>query len=72
LWKNMYKSPRVKKHSARGQKILKRLFWHLYKHPKLMPKRFWERIDAPDPLHVVVKDYVAGCTDAYAYEMSKM
>lgn len=66
LWKRMYQSPRVLRHSKRGQRILERLFWKLYKNQKLMPKRFCERIDAPDPLEVVVKDFVAGCTDVYA------
>ncbi|MBI5413531.1 deoxyguanosinetriphosphate triphosphohydrolase [Candidatus Peregrinibacteria bacterium] len=72
LWDKMYKSPQVMKHSEKGQKVLGDLFRHLYKQPKLMPKSFWGRIDAPDPLHIVVKDYVAGCTDTYAYEMSKV
>lgn len=72
LWDKMYKSPAVLKHSGRGQKILSDLFWRLYKKPKLMPKSFWERIGEPDPLYIVVKDYVAGCTDTYAYEMSKV
>lgn len=66
LWDRMYNSPQVARYSKRGQCIIKRLFWRLYKNPELMPKSFCERIDAPDPLHVVVKDYVAGCTDAYA------
>lgn len=69
LWNRMYQSPQVLKHSRRGQKILKKLFWHFYKHPKLMPKRFYEKIGKPDPLEVVVKDYVAGCTDVYAEKL---
>lgn len=71
LWNRMYQSPQVLKHSRRGQKILKKLFWYFYKHPKLMSKRFYERIGKPDPLHIVVKDYVAGCTDQYATELVK-
>lgn len=75
LWERMYQSPQVLKHSSRGQRILKNLFWRFYKNPKLLPKRFWERIGKSDPLEIVVKDYVAGCTDRYAtqiYEMSQM
>lgn len=72
LWQRMYQSPQVLKHSRRGQKILKNLFWRLYKEPKLLPKRFWERIGKPDPLEVIVKDYVAGCTDQYARRMQSM
>lgn len=71
LWNCMYQSPPVLKHSRRGQKTLKKLFWHFYKHPKLMPKRFWERIGSSEPLEVIVKDYVAGCTDQYATELAK-
>lgn len=66
LWERMYNSPQVKRHSRRGQKIIEKLFRKLYKNPKLMPKSFWGRIGKPDALEVVVKDYVAGCTDAYA------
>jgi dGTPase len=69
LWYRMYQSPQVLKHSRRGQKILKKLFWHFYKNPALMPKRFYERIGKPDPLEVIVKDYVAGCTDIYAEQL---
>lgn len=72
LWERMYQSPQVLKHSRRGQRILKNLFWRLYKEPKLLPKRFWERIGKPDPLEVIVKDYVAGCTDQYARRMQSM
>lgn len=75
LWERMYQSPQVLKHSRRGQRILKNLFWRLYKEPKLLPNRFYERIGKPDPMEVIVKDYVAGCTDQYAtqiYEMSQM
>ncbi|MBI2453903.1 deoxyguanosinetriphosphate triphosphohydrolase [Candidatus Peregrinibacteria bacterium] len=66
LWKNMYESPAVLKYSRRGQGILERLFWKMHRRPKLLPRRFYARIDVADPLEVVVKDYVAGCTDEYA------
>lgn len=80
LWDKMYNSPQVKKYSRRGQKIIEKLFWKLYKNPKLMPKSFWGRIAATESeavlspsyrvaLAIVVKDYVAGCTDAYAEKM---
>ncbi|MEK7171275.1 MAG: hypothetical protein AAB739_00035, partial [Patescibacteria group bacterium] len=77
LWNKMYNSPQVKKHSRRGQKIIEKLFQKLYKNPKLMPKSFWGRMTVTGSsailspsyrvaLATVVKDYVAGCTDAYA------
>lgn len=69
LWTRMYNSARVKKYSNRGRKIIEKLFWKLYKNPKLMPKSFWGRIGKTDPLEIVVKDYVAGCTDEYATKL---
>lgn len=66
LWRYMYRSTQVMRHSERGQRIIKDLFKHFYKNPRLMPKRFCEKINQQDPLEVIVKDYVAGCTDEYA------
>lgn len=71
LWKYMYHSRQVLSHSERGQKILKKIFWYLYKNPKKMPRHFYGKIGKPDPLEVVVKDYVAGCTDAFATALYK-
>lgn len=79
LWDKMYQSKKVTRYSKRGQKIIKNLFWLLYNTPQLMPKRFCEKIAATGseaaiaPSHrvalaIVVKDYVAGCTDVYAEE----
>jgi dGTPase len=65
LWDNMYQSKEVIKNSSRGQKIIEKLFWKLYKNPKLLPSRFYGRIKT-EPLEVVVKDYMAGCTDQFA------
>ena len=69
LWNAMYQSPKVLKHSRRGQRILKNLFWRFYKNPKMLPGRFYCRIKDGEPREVVVKDYVAGCTDAYSKEL---
>lgn len=74
LWRKMYQSRQVLLHSRRGQKIIKDLFWHYYKHPKLMPKRFCARIEAPpdnESLEIIVKDYVAGMTDHFAIKVWK-
>lgn len=69
LWNKMYQSPQVLKLSKRGQRIIKGLFWIFYKKPRLMPSAFYGRIDAPDALHAVVKDYIAGMTDKYATDI---
>lgn len=66
LMERMYSSPKVLRLSHRGQSILKKLFRHFLKHPDKLPKAYRQRIDRIDPLHVVVKDYVAGMTDEFA------
>ena len=73
LWDNMYQSSRVIALSKKGQAILKRLFVKLYAHPELLPPAFYERIQAPhgEKLEIVVKDYVAGCTDQFATQLEK-
>lgn len=73
LWNHMYQSSRVVALSKRGQAILKRLFLKLYHHPELLPPAFCERIKAPhrERLEIVVKDYVAGCTDQFATALEK-
>ncbi|MFA6521188.1 MAG: dNTP triphosphohydrolase [Candidatus Gracilibacteria bacterium] len=71
LWNRMYKSAEVKKYSVRGQKIIEKLFWQMYKKPSLLPRRFCDRIKHGEPKEVVVKDYVAGCTDVYAENLLK-
>ena len=66
LWNNMYQSPAVLSHSKKGREIIRKLFVKLYKNPNLMPKSFYKKVDIDDPLEIIVKDYVAGCTDQYA------
>lgn len=69
LWDHMYQSQKVLKHTHRGQAVLRTLFKKLYKKPSLLPPRFRARIKKRELLHIVVKDYVAGCTDQFAEEM---
>ena len=66
LWNNMYQSPAVLSNSKKGQEIIRKLFVKLYKNPNLMPESFYKKVDVDDPLEIIVKDYVAGCTDQYA------
>lgn len=66
LWNNMYQSPAVLSNSKKGQEIIRKLFVKLYKNPSLMPESFYKKVDVEDPLEIIVKDYVAGCTDQYA------
>ncbi|MEK7524094.1 MAG: deoxyguanosinetriphosphate triphosphohydrolase [Patescibacteria group bacterium] len=69
LWDGMYQSPRVLKYMRRGQRIIKKLFWNFYKKPQLLPEHFREKIGPAAPLEIIVKDYVAGCTDQFATQL---
>lgn len=71
LWNNMYQSPEVIRHSKKGQEIIRALFDKLHSNPRLMPESFYNRVNVDDPLEIVVKDYVAGCTDEYAKNLMK-
>lgn len=66
LWNHMYESKEVLSYSKEGQTVIEKLFWRLYKKPELLPKRFYEKVKAGEPMEIVVKDYVAGCTDQFA------
>lgn len=45
LWKHMYQSSKVLKHSRRGRRIIEKLFRRFYKNPQLMPRRFYGKIE---------------------------
>lgn len=64
LYEKMYFHPKVRIQSERGQNILEFLFEQYMKKPPEPVLEMQEIFD--EPLHVLVKDYVAGMTDAYA------
>lgn len=66
LYKRFYKHQTVLKASKEGQWTIEKLFRAFMKRPKLLPHDFQSRIDHPDPLYIVVKDYIAGMTDHFA------
>lgn len=72
LWKQMYQSPYVLAMSARGQHVIKSLFHHFFAHPNMLPDNYRSKIAAPDPLPVIIKDYIAGMTDAFAIEQMRL
>lgn len=71
LYKRFYKHPTVLKATHEGQWMIEKLFRAFMKHPKLLPHDFQSRVDHPDPLYIVVKDYIAGMTDHFAREELK-
>lgn len=67
LYNKMYFHPKIRIQSERGQNILEFLFLQYMKEP---PEAVLEMKKISDePLHILVKDYVAGMTDAYAEKM---
>lgn len=63
---HFYEHPKVLAAKREGQWIIEKLFHTFMKRGKLLPPDFQTRIDHPDPLYVVVKDYIAGMTDHFA------
>lgn len=63
LNKHLYFHPRVLRQSRRGTKIIEFLFKDYYKNPPTHIKKY---ITKKNPVHIVVKDYIAGMTDEYA------
>lgn len=68
LLKNLYYNPTVVKKAKTGQIIIEKLFNAFYSNPVLLPKKYFKIIDKNDPLHIIIKDYIAGMTDSYAIQ----
>jgi dGTPase len=69
LWRHMYLHPLVIAPMEEGQHLLLALCHALHQNPTPKMLSFQERTKSP--LHEAVKDYVAGMTDAFAYETGR-
>lgn len=69
LWPHMYMHPRVVQPMEEGQQLLMGLCHALLENPTPKVKAMQERTDSP--MHIAVKDYVAGMTDAFAYAVGR-
>lgn len=69
LFAKFYHSDTVLKHTEEGKDLLKELYTRLHDSPQLMPEKTRSLIDNPDPLAIVVKDYIAGMTDPFAKDL---
>jgi len=67
---NVYLNPRVLRMMNKGQRIVRRLFAEFVANPKLLAKRYQNRIQTYG-LHRVVCDYIAGMTDRFAQTESQ-
>jgi len=66
LYENLYHHEDVMKHSDRGEKIIEEIFRKYMADSSLLPEKNRNLINKENPLPVVVKDYIAGMTDAFA------
>lgn len=67
LFEKMYFHPSVAKEGDRAVRLMTRLFEHYLAHPGDLGEKAKKRLER-DGLHRTVCDYVAGCTDRYAFE----
>lgn len=67
LFEEMYFHPDVKAASDESVRLMTRLFKHYLAHPEDLGRKARERLDS-EGLHRTVCDYVAGCTDRFAFE----
>lgn len=65
---NFYHAPEVKKYNDEGAEIIFHLFKALYDHPERLPEKYQARLLIQEK-HDVVKDYIAGMTDAFAMDL---
>lgn len=65
LRERVYSHPRVLRMMNKGRRIVRRLFEEFTKNPKLLAKRYQDRIGEYG-VYRVVCDYIAGMTDRYA------
>ncbi|MBD3328423.1 deoxyguanosinetriphosphate triphosphohydrolase [Candidatus Peregrinibacteria bacterium] len=68
LMTNFYNHPQVNEKVQKGQRIIQALFSHYMDKPEHLPQNHRDQINIGEPLHIVVKDYIAGMTDHFAEE----
>jgi dGTPase len=67
LLEQVYRSPRLVRMDAKAKRVLTAVFDAYVGEPRLMPKRFAERVGAQG-VHRVASDYIAGMTDRYCQD----
>lgn len=69
LFSQFYTSPAVRQRTEAGKERIRALFTIYLNDPTQLPESVQARIDKPDPLPIVIKDYIAGMTDNFLKEM---
>lgn len=70
LYSNFYKTKTVTKQSEKGKATIKKLFFAYHKKPSLLPPEILQKTEE-EPLEDIIKDYIAGMTDNYAFNLVK-
>lgn len=65
LYKEFYTSPAVRQHTQQGKERIAKLFTYYYENASRLPNSIAAKIDNPDPMPIVIKDYIAGMTDNF-------
>lgn len=68
LYSNLYRHPRLLEINSRAHKIVSDLYASYLDNPALLPAKYADRL-AVEARQVVVKDYVAGMTDRFAFHV---
>ncbi|MFH2036242.1 MAG: deoxyguanosinetriphosphate triphosphohydrolase [Candidatus Zixiibacteriota bacterium] len=68
LSKYMYKHPHMQAMAEQAETIIRTLFKVYLNDPYKLPANFKQKIDK-EPLEIIIKDFIAGMTDRYAYKM---
>jgi len=71
LFEKMYKNPSIAIQSARGQKIIEKIFSFLLEFPDAIPDPFQKMIADGTPKFIAIKDFIAGMTDDFAIEFAQ-
>ncbi|HEX9664822.1 MAG TPA: deoxyguanosinetriphosphate triphosphohydrolase, partial [Patescibacteria group bacterium] len=69
LHKNFYQHPQVIEAQTKGQEIIKKLFNYYLNQPEQLPAGYQKHINNPEPVEIIIKDYVAGMTDNFARQL---
>lgn len=68
LFNNLYQHPKILRKMHAGKVCIKKLFKAFVSEPKLMPIKFYKRLE-DEKLHRVVADFIAGMSDRYAMKI---
>jgi dGTPase len=68
LTEHFYANEEVRRELRKGERVISDLFDLYYENTGLMPEEFQQEIEKGERKEIVVKDYIAGMTDRYAYE----